>query len=88
MHAGLSPEIRPARQSARPGLHQAADRPQPRKRKGKDGAGLFDIDKGDAAVEVDDGEIIPDVEITEAEYRKNPLAADVKYWGYWILSHA
>ena len=33
-------------------------------------------------------EIIPDVEITEAEYRKNPLAADVKYWGHWILEEA
>ena len=34
---------------------------------------------------VADDEIIPDVEITEAEYRKNPLAADVKYWGHWVL---
>ena len=33
-------------------------------------------------------EIIPDVEITEAEYRKNPLAADVKYWGHWVLEQA
>ena len=33
-------------------------------------------------------EIIPDVEITEAEYRKNPLAADVKYWGHWVLEKA
>ena len=33
-------------------------------------------------------EIIPDVEITEAEYRKNPLAADVKYWGHWVLEAA
>ena len=30
-------------------------------------------------------DLIPDVEITEAEYRKNPLAADVKYWGHWVL---
>jgi adenine-specific DNA methylase len=30
--------------------------------------------------------IIPDVEITEAEYRKNPLASDVRYWGNWIIS--
>ena len=29
---------------------------------------------------------IPDVEITEAEYRTNPLAADVKYWGHWVLA--
>jgi putative DNA methylase len=26
--------------------------------------------------------------ITEAEYRKNPLAADVKYWGHWVLEKA
>jgi adenine-specific DNA methylase len=26
--------------------------------------------------------------ITEAEYRKNPLAADVKYWGHWVLEEA
>jgi adenine-specific DNA methylase len=49
------------------------------RKKGKDGAGLFDT--MDAAVDTENGEIIPDVEITEAEYRKNPLAADVKYWG-------
>ena len=33
----------------------------------------------------DDNKIIPDVEITEAEYYKNPLVADVKYWGHWVL---
>ena len=53
------------------------------RKQGKDGAGLFD--KMDAPFDAEDGEIIPDVEITEAEYRKNPLAADVKYWGHWIL---
>jgi putative DNA methylase len=26
--------------------------------------------------------------ITEADYRKNPLAADVKYWGHWVLGKA
>jgi len=26
--------------------------------------------------------------ITEAEYRKNPLAADVKFWGRWVLEKA
>lgn len=33
-------------------------------------------------------EIVPNVEITEAEYLKNPLVADVKYWGYWVLEKA
>lgn len=37
---------------------------------------------------VEDDEIIPEVEITEAEYRQNPLAADVKYWGHWVLEKA
>jgi adenine-specific DNA methylase len=27
----------------------------------------------------------PEVEITEAEYLKNPLVADVKYWGNWVV---
>jgi adenine-specific DNA methylase len=56
------------------------------KKKGKDGASLFDT--ADAGVDAEDGEIIPDVEITEAEYRKNPLAADMKFWGHWILNRA
>jgi adenine-specific DNA methylase len=38
----------------------------------------------DQAMQADD-EITPDVEITESEYRKNPLAADVKYWGHWVM---
>ncbi len=52
----------------------------------KDGAGLFD--KMDGSVDAEDGEIIPNVEITEAEYRKNPLSADVRYWGHWVLERA
>jgi adenine-specific DNA methylase len=39
-------------------------------------------------VEVNETEIVPEVEITEAEYRKNPLAADVKYWAAWVLHSA
>ena len=49
-------------------------------------ATLFEKSAGPDETEIDN--IIPDVEISEAEYRKNPLAADVKYWGYWILAHA
>jgi adenine-specific DNA methylase len=52
-----------------------------RKTKGHEQADLFG---GDDALSCSD-EIIPDVEITEAEYLKNPLAADVKYWGHWVL---
>lgn len=55
-----------------------------RKAKGKDRPLLKD-DGGAHTVEVSGDETIPDVEITEAEYRKNPLAADVKYWGHWAL---
>jgi adenine-specific DNA methylase len=32
--------------------------------------------------------VLPNVQISEAEYRKNPLAADVKYWGSWVLECA
>jgi adenine-specific DNA methylase len=56
------------------------------KKKAKAGGGLFDShEDGEAAT--GDG-LIPDVEITEAEYRKNPLAADVNYWGEWVLEQA
>jgi adenine-specific DNA methylase len=61
--------------------HNRADK------KAKGGKTLFEKDGGEPVV-VDDGEIIPDVEITEAEYRTNPLVADVKYWGYWVLERA
>lgn len=57
------------------------------KKKARGEAGLFDKDET-GPVEVEDGEIIPDVEITEAEYKRNPLAADVKYWGCWVLEKA
>ena len=53
--------------------------------KGKSGPTLFDKKESEESVESD--ELIPDVEISEAEYRKNPLVADVKYWGHWILDH-
>ena len=54
-------------------------------RKDKDGAGLFDRADGEDGPAAD---LAVDVEISEAEYRKNPLAADVKYWGQWILGKA
>jgi adenine-specific DNA methylase len=56
------------------------------KKKAKGGAGLFDGHEDGEASKGDD--LIPDVEITEVEYRKNPLAADVKYWGHWVLAQA
>ncbi len=43
---------------------------------------------GPVAPAAPDDEIVPDVEITEAEYRKNPLVADLKYWGHWVLTRA
>ncbi len=46
------------------------------------------IDKHEETAEASGNDIISDVEITEVEYRKNPLAADVKYWGHWVLAHA
>lgn len=36
----------------------------------------------------DSDQITPEVEITEAGYLKNPLAADVNYWGHWVLEIA
>jgi len=53
------------------------------------GRPLFDAQEADEPpAAMAEGEIIPDVEITEDEYRKNPLAADVKYWGHWVLANA
>jgi len=43
------------------------------KRKVKDEVNLFDKDE---AVMTTDDEVVPDVEITDTEYRKNPLASD------------
>ncbi len=56
------------------------------KKKAKGGVGLFDgQERGEAST---GDNLIPDVEITEAEYRKNPLASDVSYWGHWMLEQA
>ncbi len=55
-----------------------------RKVKGQEAADLFS--KDDAVDPTDD--LIPEVEFTDAEYLKNPLAADVKYWGAWVLDKA
>jgi adenine-specific DNA methylase len=53
------------------------------KKKAKSGSGLFDGQEGGDPAIADT--LFPNVEITEVEYRRNPLAADVKYWGVWIL---
>lgn len=54
------------------------------KKKAKGGTGLFDgHDDGKAAT---DDDLILDVEITEAEYRKNPLASDLQYWSAYIAA--
>jgi len=63
-----------------------------RGRTGADEHPLFDAKaapgkKAEAPKAADD-DPIPDVEITAAEYRRNPLAADVKYWGHWVLARA
>jgi adenine-specific DNA methylase len=57
------------------------------KKKAEGGSTLFDKEDGEV-VACEDLQIIPDVEITEAEYRRNPLAADVKYWGQCVLEKA
>jgi len=56
------------------------------KKKMKVGRGLFkdeDIISGELP---GDDEPVANVEIPEADYRKNPLAADVKYWGQWGMA--
>ncbi len=53
------------------------------KKKAKSGDELFDDGEHSSSSFSDD--IIPDVEITEADYRKNPLIADIRYWGFWVL---
>jgi adenine-specific DNA methylase len=52
-----------------------------KKAKGQEEADLYAEDHEPSG----DDDIMPEVEITETEYRKNPLAADVKYWGHWVL---
>ena len=56
------------------------------KKRVKGEQGLFD--GGEATSASDNNHIIPDVEITEEEYRKNPLAADVKYWATLVREFA
>jgi adenine-specific DNA methylase len=56
------------------------------KRKARGETSLFGNDS--AYIGAEDGEVFPDVKITEEEYRLNPLAVDVKYWGYWVLERA
>jgi len=46
-------------------------------------APLFDRVSGNDGS--DDLGLIHNAHVIETEYRKNPLAADVKYWGRWIL---
>ena len=48
---------------------------------------LFDKDSG-KPVSIATHEIGPDVRITGTEYRKNPLASDVRYWACWVLAKA
>jgi putative DNA methylase len=55
------------------------------KDKAKGGKGLFDDDDMPSS---DDNDAIPGVDITESEYRRNPLAADVTYWGHWVMEKA
>lgn len=52
------------------------------KRKGRGEADLFEEEEMRTAADV--AEIIPNLEITEEEYRENPLLADIRYWGTWV----
>jgi adenine-specific DNA methylase len=55
-----------------------------RRAKGQESADLFS--KDDAVGSPKD--LIPAVDITEADYLDNPLSADVKYWANWVLTQA
>ena len=55
-----------------------------RRAKGQEPADLF----AESQEIIGSHKIITNVEITEAEYLRNPLAADVKYWGHWVLEQA
>jgi adenine-specific DNA methylase len=59
---------------------------------GKGGDGLFSKKDGKSkaagAAEIDGIALTRLPLITEAEYQKNPLAADVKFWGHWVLEKA
>ena len=61
-------------------------------RQGKDGDGLFSKkdgkSKASGAAEIDGIALTRLPLISEAEYQKNPLAADVKFWGHWVLEKA
>ena len=58
------------------------------KKRAKGEQSLFDEGGAVSASASDSNHIAPDIEITEEEYHKNPLAADVKYWGHWVLEVA
>jgi len=59
---------------------------------GKDGDGLFSKkdgkSKASGAAEIDGIALTRLPLIAEVEYQKNPLAADVKFWGHWVLEKA
>lgn len=55
------------------------------KQKSKHGARLFvEADE----VSDDPNEFVPNVAISESDYKANPLAADFIYWAYWVLAKA
>ena len=47
---------------------------------------LFDQDGNPPSFEESD--VAPDTDISEQEYHSNPLAADLKYWGAWVMKSA
>ena len=56
------------------------------KRKAQGERSLFDDNA--PMLTTKNGEVVPDVAITEEEYQENPLAADVEYWANWVLENA
>jgi adenine-specific DNA methylase len=52
----------------------------------KSGFGLFD--EGESDAHHSENEPLPYVEMTESDYRTNPLASDVRFWGHWVAMQA
>ena len=85
LHAGLSAEIRSIWKPPVPSYirSQASRR---RAQKGKAAGKLFETD---ATPDIDTIlKVVPDVALAASEYEQNPLAADVKFWGHYVLALA
>ena len=66
-------------------ISQLENRPSSNK-SAKGGVTLFNEDRQLAKDAITDA--FPDVNITTSDYLANPLAADIQFWGHWVLKRA